>query len=179
LLKAPAVIEFDDLSSDLLPFDKLKTVITEEFVSGRILGVSKDATVSTRTLLIASGNNVAPLRDMTRRVITINIDPLCASPATRKFAQPDLLKEVRENRASFIADALSIIRARILAGPPCFDVPNIASFSDWSNHCRQTLLWLGLPDPAAKMFNRMADDPDAKRLGYLLKAWRSELAPPW
>jgi hypothetical protein len=45
------VIEFDDLSTDLLPFDKLKTAITEESISGRILGVSKDATVSTRTLL--------------------------------------------------------------------------------------------------------------------------------
>jgi hypothetical protein len=41
------VIEFDDLNTDLLPFDKLKTAITEESIGGRILCASKDATVST------------------------------------------------------------------------------------------------------------------------------------
>jgi len=176
LLKAPAAIEFDDLSSDLLPFDKLKTAITEESITGRILGLSKDATVSTRTLMMASGNNVSPVRDMTRRVLTINIDPRCASPATRKFERPDLLSEVRANRASYIADALTIVRAWILAGRPRADVPNIASFSAWSDYCRHSLLWLDLPDPATSMFSQMADDPDADSLARLLKALLSEFA---
>lgn len=174
LLKAPAVIEFDDLSTDLLPFDKLKTAITEEYVTGRILGLSKDATVSTRTLLLASGNNVCPLRDMIRRVLTINIDPLCESPATRKFARPNLLSEVRANRASHIADALIIVRAWILAGCPRADIPNIASFDTWSGYCRHSLVWLGLPDPATSVFSQMANDPDAETLGALLSALYSE-----
>ena len=176
LLKAPAVIEFDDLSTDLLPFDKLKTAITEESITGRILGLSKDATVSTRTLLMASGNNVSPLRDMTRRVLTINIDPRCASPATRKFARPDLLSEVRANRASHVADALTVVRAWILAGRPRADVPNIASFAAWSDYCRHPLMWLGLPDPAAGMFSQMADDPDADTLARLLHALLNEFS---
>jgi hypothetical protein len=100
LLKSPAVIEFDDLNTDLLPFDKLKTALTEESISGRILGVSKDATVSTRTLFLSSGNNVGPIKDMCRRVLTINIDPMCATPATRHFKRPNLLNEVRPIAAS-------------------------------------------------------------------------------
>jgi hypothetical protein len=116
LLKSPAVIEFDDLNTDLLPFDKLKTAITEESISGRILGVSKDATVSTRTLFLSSGNNVGPIKDMCRRVLTINIDPMCATPATRHFKRPNLLNEVRTNRGKFVSDALTIVKAWALAG---------------------------------------------------------------
>jgi putative DNA primase/helicase len=32
-------------------------------------------------------------------------------------------------------------------------------------------LWLGLPDPAACIFEAMNDDPDREQLGDLLKAW--------
>ena len=171
LLKSPAVIEFDDMSTDLLPFDKLKTAITEESISGRILGVSKDATVSTRTLFLSSGNNVGPVKDMCRRVLTINIDPLCATPATRRFKRPNLLNEVRRDRGKYVTDALVIVKAWILAGRPESDVPPLASFGDWSGYCRHSLIWLGLPDPVTTLFAQMSDDPDAELLGRLMKEW--------
>jgi hypothetical protein len=175
LLKSPAVIEFDDLSTDLLPFDKLKTAITEESISGRILGVSKDATVSTRTLFLSSGNNVGPIKDMCRRVLTINIDPMCATPATRHFKRPNLLNEVRTHRGKFVSDALTIVKAWALAGRPESDAAPLASFSDWSGYCRHSLMWLGLPDPVATLFAQMSDDPDAELLGRLMQAWLAEL----
>ena len=73
LLRAPAVIEFDNLTGDLVAHKSLCTVLTSEFMSGRILGVSKTATVSTRALFLSSGNNVGPVQDMTRRCITIQL----------------------------------------------------------------------------------------------------------
>lgn len=172
LLKSPAVIEFDDLNTDLLPFDKLKTSITEESISGRILGVSKDATVSTRTLFLSSGNNVGPVKDMCRRVLTINIDPMCATPATRRFKRPHLLNEVRRDRGKYVTDALLIVKAWILAGRPESDVPPLASFGDWSGYCRHSLIWLGLPDPVMTLFAQMSDDPDAELLGRLMSEWK-------
>jgi hypothetical protein len=171
LLKSPAVIEFDDLSTDLQPFDKLKTAITEESISGRILGVSKDATVSTRTLLLSSGNNVGPVKDMCRRVLTINIDPECATPATRRFKRPNLLNEVRRDRGRYVSDALTIVKAWLLAGRPEADVPPLASFNDWSGYCRHSLIWLGQPDPVTTLFAQMSDDPDAELLGRLMQEW--------
>ncbi|MBN8436954.1 MAG: hypothetical protein J0L95_02745 [Candidatus Accumulibacter sp.] len=174
LLKSPAVIEFDDLNTDLLPFDKLKTSITEGSISGRILGVSKDASVSTRTLFLSSGNNVGPVKDMCRRVLTINIDPMCPTPATRHFKRPNLLNEVRTNRGKFVSDALTIIKAWALAGRPESDVAPLASFSDWSGYCRHSLIWLGLPDPVTTLFAQMSDDPDAELLGRLMKEWADE-----
>lgn len=173
LVKSPAVIEFDDLSGDILPFAKLKTVITDESVSGRILGQTKEITVSTRTLILSSGNNVGAIRDMSRRVLTINIDPMCETPATRTFKRPHLLAEVKANRGQHVSDCLTIVRAWHLAGRPEADIPPIASFTAWSGLCRQSLVWLGLPDPAAKMFEQMSDDPDAELLGRFMQAWQS------
>lgn len=175
LLKSPAVIEFDDLNTDLLPFDKLKTAITEESISGRILGLSKDATVSTRTLFLSSGNNVGPVKDMCRRVLTINIDPLCATPATRHFKRPNLLREVRATRGKYVSDALTIVKAWAMAGRPEAEIPAFASFSDWSGYCRHSLMWLGLPDPVTTLFAQMSDDPDAELLGRLMKEWTDAL----
>ena len=68
LLRAPAVIEFDNLTGDLVAHKSLCTALTSEHMSGRILGVSKTATVSTRALFLSSGNNVGPVQDMTAPV---------------------------------------------------------------------------------------------------------------
>jgi hypothetical protein len=172
-LKSPAVVEFDDLNGDIQPFSALKTAITEEAITGRILGLSKDATVSTRTLLLSSGNNVDPVRDMTRRVLTIQLDPQCSAPAQRLYTRPDLLEEVKKRRGELVSAAMTIIRAWVLAGSPLADIPPVASFGQWSKFCRHSLVWLGLPDPCTRMFEAMADDPDAELLARLMTAWEA------
>ena len=55
-----AVINFDDLNGDIVPSESLKTCLTEEFIGGRLLGLSKDITCSTRSLFLFYGNNVQP-----------------------------------------------------------------------------------------------------------------------
>ena len=117
LLLVPAVIEFDNLTSDLLPHKSLCTALTSEYVSGRVLGQSKTAEVGTRVLFISSGNNVDPVRDMTRRTVTITLDPECETPAARDFKK-EPLNEVRADRGRFITLVLIIIRAWISAGKP-------------------------------------------------------------
>jgi len=83
LLTSPACVEFDDMDTDWIPHGAIKRMLTAESITDRILGVSKTATVSTRTLVLGSGNNVGPIRDLLRRVLTIHLDPRCASPATK------------------------------------------------------------------------------------------------
>jgi hypothetical protein len=173
LLRAPAVIEFDNLTSDLLAHKSLCTVLTSEYMSGRILGVSKTATVSTRALFLSSGNNVGPVQDMTRRCITIHLDPGCEVPAARSFRRPDLVREVLRERGRYIAAALTIVRAWISAGRPKADCKSMAGYGDWSDLCRQPLLWLGLADATESAFEAMAEDPDRETLGRLLSGWQS------
>ena len=173
LLRAPAVIEFDNLTGDLVAHKSLCTALTSEHMSGRILGVSKTATVNTRALFLSSGNNVGPVQDMTRRCITIHLDPGCEVPAARSFKRPDLVRDVLRERGRYVSAALTIVRAWIVAGRPKATCKPLAGYGDWSDLCRQPLLWLGLADPTESVFEAMADDPDRETLDRLLTAWQS------
>ncbi len=173
LLRAPAVIEFDNLTGDLLAHKSLCMALTSEHMSGRILGVSKTATVTTRALFLSSGNNVGPIHDMTRRCITINLDPGCEVPAARNFQRPELVRDVLRERGRYVSAALTIVRAWIVAGRPKTLCKSLASYGDWSDLCRQPLLWLGCADPTDSVFTAMAEDPDRETLARLLTAWQS------
>lgn len=170
LLTAPAVVEFDNLTSDLIPHKSLCTALTSEFIAGRILGQSKTAKVDTRTLFLSSGNNVDPVRDMTRRTVTITLDPACETPAAREFKKQPV-SEIRADRGRFVSLALTIVRAWICAEKPKSECKSIATYAEWSDYCRQTLLWLRLPDPAACIFESMCNDPDRELLGEFLRLW--------
>jgi hypothetical protein len=66
-----------------------------------------------------------------------------------------------------------MVRAWICAGRPRIACKALASYADWSDLCRQPLLWLGYPDPAVSVFEAMADDPDRETLDQLPKAWQA------
>jgi len=172
LLCAPAVIEFDNLTGDLVAHKSLCTALTSEYLTGRILGISKTATVNSRVLFLSSGNNVGPVQDMVRRCITINLDPACEIPASRKYKNPHVLTNLRRKREKFVSAALTIIRAWIVAGRPETESRTVASYDEWSALYRQPLRWLGLPDPTESMFAAMNDDPDREMLGRFLQVWR-------
>lgn len=171
LLRAPAVVEFDNLTGDLIAHKSLCTALTSEFMSGRILGVSKTATVTTRALFLSSGNNVGPVQDMTRRCITIRLSPQCEVPAARHFTRPELVRDVLRERGRYVSAALTIIRAWIVAGRPKSECRALASFCGWSDLCRQPILWLGGLDATESVFEAMAEDPDRETLARLLQAW--------
>ncbi len=173
LMRAPAVIEFDNLTGDLVAHKSLCTVLTSEFLSGRILGVSKTTTVRTRALFLSSGNNVGPVQDMTRRCISIRLDPGVEIPTARTFTRPDLVRDLLRERGRYVSAALTIVRAWIVAGQPKTECKSLASYGDWSDLCRQPLLWLGCADPTASVFEAMAEDPDRETLARLLVAWQA------
>lgn len=174
LLNGPAAIIFDNLTSDLVPYKSLCSVLTEEYISGRILGVSKTATVGTRSLFLSSGNNVDPVRDMSRRCVTIRLDPACEVPASRRF-KSDPLSAVRLQRGRYVSLALTIIRASIVSNQSKIPCKSLATYEQWTDWVRQPLMWLGLPDPATAVFESMASDPDRETLGRLLSLWQKLL----
>jgi len=172
LLTGPAVIEFDDMDTDWIPHGVINRIFTSATISERILGHSKTATVGTRVLILGSGNNVVPLRDLRRRVITIHLNPRCDTPATLRYTR-DPVRMVRVDRGKYVAAALTIIRAWLAAGSPRADVDNIASYGAWADYCRHPLIWLGLPDPATSLLEQVRHDPDADALRALMTAWRA------
>jgi hypothetical protein len=172
LLKNPAVIEFDDMDSDWIAHGALKRMLTAEFITDRVLGHSKTATVRTRALFLGSGNNVGPRDDMRRRVGTINLDPKCATPTTMEY-KGSPVETVRKNRGFFVAAVLTIVQAWIKAGKPRSSVKSIASYGAWSDYCRQPLLWLGQPDPATSLLDQVTHDPEGDPLVDLLHTWKA------
>lgn len=168
LFESPAVIMFDNLTSDLLPFKSLCSALTEEHLIGRVLGASKTRTVGTRSLFLSSGNNVDPVKDMTRRAITISLDPQMELPAARTF-QGDPCKLVLSNRPQYVSLALTIVRAYITAGCPVqAHLQSLGSFDDWTRLVRAPLVWLGMPDPATALYTTIKADPDREILGRLM-----------
>jgi len=171
LLTSPAVIEFDDMDTDWIPHGTIKRMLTAEHITDRILGVSKTATVSTRTLFLGSGNNVGPIRDLLRRVLTIHVDPRCATPATIAYKSFPVDK-VRQRRGAYVAAVLTIIQAWRRAGSPRAAVDSIVTFGGaWSDYCRYPLIWLGHPDPASALLEQVRQDPDGDALGGLMTEW--------
>jgi hypothetical protein len=171
LLGGPAVVEFDDMSSDWAPHGVIMRMLTAERISDRVLGYSKTATVSTRTLFLGSGNNVGPVKDLLRRVVTIQLDARTATPATLTYKRSPV-EQVRSRRPHYVSLVLTIIRAWKAAGSPRDATASIASYGGaWSDHCRHPLVWLGHPDPAHSLFDQIRHDPDAEALGSLLHAW--------
>lgn len=170
-MTAPATVVFDNLTQDLLPYKSLCTALTEEHMMGRLLGVSKTTTVGTRTLMLSSGNNVDPVRDMARRTITITLDPQVENPASRHF-DSDPLQILEQKREHYVSLAMTVVQAWFAAGSPIQACQPMNSYNEWSQWVRQPLLWLGLPDPAQRSFEQQAQDPDRELLGRMLHAWR-------
>ena len=174
LRRSPGVIEFDNLTEDLKAHKSLCTALTSERMEGRIMGRSQVVTLDTRVLFLSSGNNVGPVADMTRRCLTINLDPSCEVPASRTFKQPNLMQDVRSDRSRYVSAALTVVRAWIVSGIPEAACASLAGYSEWAARCRQPLIWLGHSDPAAAIFECMADDPERQMLGRILEGWEKQ-----
>ncbi|MGM4875785.1 hypothetical protein AB7645_31670 [Bradyrhizobium sp. 956_D2_N1_5] len=171
LLTSPACVEFDDMDTDWLPHGVIKRMLTAETITDRILGVSKTATVSTRTVVLGSGNNVGPKQDLLRRVLTIHLDPRCATPATMTYKGAPVAN-VRQRRGVYVSAVLTIIEAWRRAGSPRVRADNIVTYGGaWSDYCRYPLMWLGYPDPATTLLEQVRHDPDGGALGGLIHEW--------
>jgi putative DNA primase/helicase len=108
--------------------------------------------------------------DMTRRTIVATLDPKVERPETREFAS-DPVEVIRADRATYVAAALTVLRAYVDAGMPPQGVKPLGSFGDWSSKVRNALLWLGEPDPCVTMDKARADDPQTQALAELLSQW--------
>jgi putative DNA primase/helicase len=157
LLDGQPIFSFDNVNGELSG-DKLCQAIECPRIDVRRLGSSDKFKIENRMTIYATGNNIIPTGDMTRRTILISLDAGLERPETRQFKTcPDQI--VRENRGVYVAACLTIVRTYILAGKPnC--LPRLASFGDWSDFVRSALVWLGCADPVETLKILQDDDPE-------------------
>ena len=168
LLAGLPIISIDNVS-DALGGDALCQMIERPVVSIRPLGVSKLIRIESRATTFATGNNIQLVGDMTRRVVLCSLDPDMERPELRVFAF-NPLHAILADRGRYIAAALTVARAYIVAGRPGL-LPALASFEAWSDCVRSALVWLGRADPVDTMVSARAVDPVLSVLSTVLHSW--------
>ena len=159
LLANDQVIVLDNISRPL-EGESLNTLLTEETMSDRILGVSQNAVVPTNVLLLANGNNLGVKGDTHRRIVAARI--LAGEhPEQRTFKRTNLLAYVEANRPALVAAGLTVLRAYEVAGRPSVgELTPFGSYEDWDARVRRALIWLGEADPCMTRERFKANDPD-------------------
>jgi putative DNA primase/helicase len=149
---------------------------TQPSLSLRPLGSSSVVNVPTHALLLATGNNLAVVGDLKRRVCMIRLDAKTERPELRTFER-NHLDEVFARRGELIRAALTIPMAYIAAGCPRIDdLPPLGSFDEWDRLVRRPLVWLGMPDPLKASEYLRDQDPDLANMRALFAAWKGAFA---
>jgi putative DNA primase/helicase len=173
LMRGQALISIDNVNGELSG-DALCQCIERPRIQVRILGRSQHFDNDARaTTVLATGNNLTLTGDVVRRSLRCLLDPQVERPEERKF-NGSPVDVIMANRSKYIAAALTIVRAYILAGRPDL-APRLASFEAWSDTVRSSLIWLGRDDPAKTIDRSRQDDPELVLLRQMLCAWRDEL----
>jgi Bifunctional DNA primase/polymerase, N-terminal len=169
MMAGQPLISIDNISKEL-GGDALCQIIERPVVEIRILGRSERVRIEARgTTLFATGNNFVIVGDVVRRVIITNLDPEMERPELRQF-NFDPVEMILNDRGKYIAAALTICRAYIVAGMPN-KAPRLASFEGWSDTVRSALIWLGKADPVKSMENARAEDPERLELIAMMEGW--------
>jgi len=153
--------------------ERLCQVSERPVVKIRILGYSETPDCDVHTAIYATGNNIGLKGDMVRRGLVCNLEALDERPELRRFNR-SALKTAGANRATYVAAALTVMRAYLAAGAPEVCGP-FGSYEDWSRMVRSPLLWLGEPDPVASVDTSQAEDPELAELRELLEWWLGNL----
>jgi hypothetical protein len=149
----------------------LNGILTKDGFDTRILGLSKMVKLSTRALLMATGNNLRCQGDMARRAVMCRLDARMSNPEDRQF-DFDPVVEVREARPQLVVDALTVVRGYLAAGRPG-KLSAFGSFDDW-NLVRGALVWLGEADPLDTKAMIAANNPKLQERAELVLALLKE-----
>jgi len=169
LLESRSVICIDNIDRPL-GSAALCTVLTQAVFSRRVLGVSRTASPSTTgTTWLATGNNISVRGDLTRRVLTCDIDSGVERPEERVFDR-DLLPWVAEHRHELVAAGLTVLRAFLQSKcpNPKSGLKPFGGFEEWSRIVRGALVWLGETDPCQTRDRAIEDDPEREDLSRML-----------
>jgi putative DNA primase/helicase len=173
MMAGQPLISIDNVTGEL-GGEALCQYIERPTVAVRILGRSEDVRIEARgTSLFATGNNFVMVGDVCRRAVTTNLDAGVERPELRQF-DFDPVEVVLADRGKYIAAALTICRAYLVAGRPN-KAPKLASFEGWSDTVRSALIWLGKPDPVQSMEAAMVEDPEREELAEMLEVWSASL----
>lgn len=160
-LAGARIVPFDNVARPFggAALDKCVTAI--DSVDLRVLGRSELRTMPWRALIMASGNNVAFRDDMLPRVLSPRLESPLENPETRTDL-PDLRAIALSRRPALVADALTILRAYVVAGRPPVPTQRWGGFDAWVSLVASALVWAGAPDPMGARRGLAGDEDPTK-----------------
>jgi hypothetical protein len=154
----------------------IASCLTSPTYTDRILGKSNSDTVPNRTMLLLTGNNIQFQGELPRRILVSRIDPETDKPFAREFSL-DPFTFCQANRQEMIAAALTLIRAFLTHGCRRQIKGRLASFEDWDQWVRRTVIFADELRPATfgdvieAVTANQAADPEREALLNILIAW--------
>jgi hypothetical protein len=144
LRRGESIIVIDNVKGRLSS-SALERASTTHVWGDRLLGHSKQLKLPSDALWIATGNNLRPSGEMTRRCILVRMDAEMVHPWQRTdFEHPNLREWVRSRRGRLVAAILTIVRSWIDAGRPSAEVQTLGSFEKWATVVGGVLQHLGI-----------------------------------
>ena len=144
-------------------------MLTQARMKPRVLGLSLNQEITAGAFVMANGNNLRLVGDLTRRAIMCRLDAKCERPEMRVFERNPVALAKAE-RPKYVAAALTLLRAFHIAGRPSTVSP-LGSFEEWSSLVRGALVWLGCVDPVESVEAIRQGDPKLADLETLSAQW--------
>lgn len=167
LMQSPAVIAFDNIPDGFTVHSgSLSAAMTSSTFEGRVLGVSRMATVPTNVLIALTGNNLTFGADEISRWLVARLAPRQARPEERRFRHSDIVAHALTNRETVLRDVVGIVSGFINSGTTMH--LSGTRFPKWDRMVRQPLLWAGAEDVARVFRINEGESEHAQALRGLL-----------
>jgi hypothetical protein len=164
----------------------IEMLLTSRSFSDRLLGANQMLNFMSNILVLFSGNNFQPGRDLVRRVLTSRINAGIDAPEERSF---DLrpVAYCRLHRQEMIVAGLTLLRGFIAAGSRTINPKPLGSFEEWDARIRQAVIWLEQKleldvggDPTQCVKKAKEREPEVDLLARFLNvAWSMKRDAQW
>ena len=115
LLKDRPLIVFDNIANGSTITDEtINAMMTLPTLSDRVLGFSKAVEVPTTSVVVFTGNNIAPKSDMASRFFNITLTPNREDPENRTFTHSNIIAWTTGHRSLILSKIYTILLARPL-----------------------------------------------------------------
>jgi hypothetical protein len=146
----------------------LSAAMTSSTFEGRVLGVSRMATVPTNVLIALTGNNLTFGADEISRWLVARLAPRHARPEERNFRHADIVTHALAHREAVLRDVVGIVSGFINSGMRMSLTGT--RFPKWDRMVRQPLIWAGADDVARVFRINEGESEHAQGLRGLLLA---------
>jgi len=150
----------------------LDSLLTAREINDRVLGESRNVTISNNMTWYCTGNNLSFKADAGRRCLRIRLESNCEHPEERTGFTHDPLKQwVEQYRPQLLGAGLTILAAYLRSGAEC--TPGlVGSFEQWTAAVAGAITWAGGEDVTELFAARDAFvDPAALAHIQIMEEW--------